>query len=132
MLSPTAVFPCHFIGVIENLTEYRPEVSHDLASQGLLKWLLQRIKQKTFDSNKLYASEILAILLQEKDETRALLGDLEGIDLLLQQLNVCDRLSFSICHNCINVGRPGSETLHFEAQGMNRIINPYSKQKLTY
>lgn len=75
-------------GIIENIAEYRPEVSHDLANQGLLRWLMQRVKQKTFDSNKLYATEVLAILLQENDNTRSLLGDLEGIDTLLQQLNV--------------------------------------------
>ena len=78
-----------FIGIVENVTEYRPECSHDIASQGLLKWLLQRIKQKMpFDSNKLYASEILAILLQDDDKTRSLMGDIDGIDILLGQLNV--------------------------------------------
>ena len=78
-----------YSGILENLVEFRPECSHDLASQGLLKWLLQRIKQKTpFDGNKLYASEVLAILLQENDNTRSLLGEIDGIDILLQQLNV--------------------------------------------
>lgn len=77
------------LGIIENVTEFRPECSHDIASQGLLKWLLQRIKQKLpFDTNKLYASEILAILLQENDNTRSLMGDIDGIDILLGQLNV--------------------------------------------
>ncbi|XP_067934543.1 beta-catenin-like protein 1 [Watersipora subatra] len=76
------------LGVLENVVEFKPECSHDLASQGLLKWLLQRIKQKLpFDGNKLYASELLAILLQENDNTRSLLGEIEGIDVLLQQLN---------------------------------------------
>ena len=80
-----------FVGIIENLTEYRPEISHDVAQQGVLKWLLQRIRQKgPFDSNKLYATEILAILLQDNDDTRALLGEIDGIDILLQQLNVSD------------------------------------------
>lgn len=76
------------LGIIENVIEFRPESSRDLAAQGLLKWLLQRIKLKApFDSNKLYASEILAILLQDNDSTRSLLGDIDGIDVLLQQLN---------------------------------------------
>lgn len=76
------------LGIIENVIEFRPESSRDLAAQGLLKWLLQRIKLKApFDSNKLYASEILAILLQDNDNTRSLLGDIDGIDVLLQQLN---------------------------------------------
>lgn len=77
------------LGILENVVEFSPQCSADLASQGLLKWLLTRIKQKIpFDGNKLYASELLAILLQEDDNTRALLGQIDGIDILLQQLNV--------------------------------------------
>ncbi|XP_056011706.1 beta-catenin-like protein 1 [Ostrea edulis] len=75
------------LAIIENLLEYRPELSSDAAQQGLMQWLLRRIKAKMpFDANKLYASEILAILLQNSDENRLLLGDLDGIDVLLQQL----------------------------------------------
>ncbi|XP_078336676.1 beta-catenin-like protein 1 [Crassostrea virginica] len=75
------------LAIIENLLEYRPEMSSDAAQQGLMQWLLKRIKAKMpFDANKLYGSEILAILLQNSDENRLLLGDLDGIDVLLQQL----------------------------------------------
>lgn len=75
------------LAIIENLLEYRPEMSSDAAQQGLLQWLLRRIKAKMpFDANKLYGSEILAILLQNSDDNRLLLGDLDGIDVLLQQL----------------------------------------------
>lgn len=42
-----------------------------------------------FDPNKLYVSEILSILVQDCTENRLLLGDLDGIDVLLQQLAVC-------------------------------------------
>lgn len=34
------------LAIIENLLEYRPEMSSDAAQQGLLQWLLRRIKQK--------------------------------------------------------------------------------------
>lgn len=55
-----------------------------------MQWLLRRVKTKTpFDANKLYASELLSILLQHTPENRFLLGDLDGIDVLLQQLAVC-------------------------------------------
>ncbi|XP_061197416.1 beta-catenin-like protein 1 [Saccostrea echinata] len=75
------------LAIIENLLEYRPEMSADAAQQGLMQWLLRRIKAKMpFDANKLYASEILAILLQNSDDNRLLLGELDGIDVLLQQL----------------------------------------------
>lgn len=62
----------------------------EAGKQGLMQWLLRRIKTKTpFDANKLYASELLSILLQHTLENRHLLGDLDGIDVLLQQLAVC-------------------------------------------
>lgn len=41
-----------------------------------------------FDGNKLYATEILSILLQTTPDNRKLLGELDGIDVLLQQLAV--------------------------------------------
>lgn len=41
-----------------------------------------------FDANKLYATEILSILLQNTPENRKLLGEMDGIDVLLQQLAV--------------------------------------------
>ncbi|XP_064640145.1 beta-catenin-like protein 1 [Lineus longissimus] len=75
------------LGIIENLTELKPEVCTDAASQGMMTWLLKRLKAKMpFDANKLYASEVLAILLQNHSENRILLGDVDGIDILLQQL----------------------------------------------
>lgn len=62
-----------------------------------MQWLLRRIKTKTpFDANKLYASELLSILLQHTPENRLLLGDLDGIDVLLQQLAVCISLFLNL------------------------------------
>lgn len=67
----------------------------DAGKQGLMQWLLRRIKAKApFDANKLYASELLSILLQSTPENRLLLGELDGIDVLLQQLAVCIILLF--------------------------------------
>ncbi|GLG92811.1 Beta-catenin-like protein 1 [Gryllus bimaculatus] len=75
------------LAIFENLTEFRPEVCVDAAKQGLLQWLLRRLRVKMpFDANKLYASEILSILLQNTPDNRQMLGDLEGIDTILQQL----------------------------------------------
>ncbi|XP_048353914.1 beta-catenin-like protein 1 [Sphaerodactylus townsendi] len=77
------------LAIIENMAEFRPEMCSDAAQQGLMQWLLKRLKAKMpFDANKLYCSEVLAILLQNKDDNRELLGELEGIDVLLQQLSV--------------------------------------------
>jgi beta-catenin-like protein 1 len=83
-------FIVHFIAIFENLLEFRPDLCIDAGKQGLMQWLLRRIKTKVpFDANKLYASELLSILLQHTPENRLLLGDLDGIDVLLQQLAVC-------------------------------------------
>ncbi|KAF4521843.1 hypothetical protein B566_EDAN003717 [Ephemera danica] len=75
------------LSIFENITEARPETCVDAGSQGLLAWLLKRLKAKMpFSANKLYVSEVLSILLQNHNENRQLLGEMEGIDALLQQL----------------------------------------------
>ncbi|XP_022822052.1 beta-catenin-like protein 1 [Spodoptera litura] len=75
------------LGIIENLIEFRTEMCAEVAKQGFLQWILKRLKLKVpFDANKLYATEILSILLQNTPENRKLLGELDGIDVLLQQL----------------------------------------------
>ncbi|KAH9634128.1 hypothetical protein HF086_001330 [Spodoptera exigua] len=79
------------LGIIENLIEFRTEMCAEVAKQGFLQWILKRLKLKVpFDANKLYATEILSILLQNTPENRKLLGELDGIDVLLQQLAVLD------------------------------------------
>jgi beta-catenin-like protein 1 len=53
------------LGIIENLIEVRPDIAVLICSKThILKFLLARLKVKKFDANKLYASEILSILLQ--------------------------------------------------------------------
>ncbi|XP_037540306.1 beta-catenin-like protein 1 [Nematolebias whitei] len=80
------------LAIVENMAEFRPGLCTEAAQQGLMQWLLKRIKAKMpFDANKLYCSEILAILLQNNDTTRELLGEMDGIDVLLQQLSVFKR-----------------------------------------
>lgn len=59
---------CLFAAIVENMAEFRPEMCTEAAQQGLLQWLLKRLKAKMpFDANKLYCSEVLAILLQDND-----------------------------------------------------------------
>lgn len=78
-----------FVAIVENLTEMRPEVCIQAAQQGLLAWIMKRLRAKSpFDQNKLYCSEILSILLQNTAENQQLLGEMDGIDILLQQLAV--------------------------------------------
>ncbi|CAF0842197.1 unnamed protein product [Rotaria sordida] len=75
------------LAIVENMTEFRPSLSIDACKHGLLACLLKRLKIKSpFNSIRLYCSELMSILLQNQDENRQMLGELEGIDILLQQL----------------------------------------------
>ncbi|XP_037718967.1 beta-catenin-like protein 1 [Drosophila subpulchrella] len=80
------------LAIVENLTEIDSEFVREAAEQGLLAWLLKRLRGKSpFDPNKLYCSEILSILIQTENDNRLLLGSLDGVDVLLQQLAVYKR-----------------------------------------
>ncbi|XP_028968634.1 beta-catenin-like protein 1 [Galendromus occidentalis] len=76
------------LAVVEHIIEFRPEYAVNAAQEGLMAYLLKRLRAKLpFDTNKLYASEILAILLQDCEPNRKMLGEIDGIDILLQQLS---------------------------------------------
>lgn len=80
------------LAIVENITEFKPEVGADSGHQSLLQWLIKRLRAKIpFDTNKLYCSEILSIMLQSHEQNRQLLGELDGIDVLLQQLSFFKR-----------------------------------------
>ncbi|KAI9579263.1 beta-catenin-like protein 1 [Glossina fuscipes] len=80
------------LAIVENLTEINTAIAYEAAQQGLMTWLLKRLKQKPpYDANKLYCSEILSILIQNNNDNRLLLGELDGIDILLQQLAIYKR-----------------------------------------
>lgn len=75
------------LSILENITEFRPTVCKDVAESGFMTWLIKKLKVKVpFDANKLYASEILSILLQNEPENRTMFGELSAIDSMLQQL----------------------------------------------
>ncbi|RTG86968.1 beta-catenin-like protein 1 [Schistosoma bovis] len=79
-------------GIVESLLEIRPDMNVTMANQGLFAWLLRRLqKRPVFDKNKLYVSELLSILLQMDEANRRQLGEVDGIDILLQQLSVYKR-----------------------------------------
>ncbi|OEL21915.1 Beta-catenin-like protein 1 [Dichanthelium oligosanthes] len=73
------------LAVLENLLDLRPHLA-DKVCDGtkLLRWLLSRLKAREFDANKQYASEILAILLQNSPANQKRLGQINGVDGLLQ------------------------------------------------
>lgn len=88
------------LGIFENIIEVNPAIAGRTVSESdLLSWILVRVmpaKGKKFDNNKLYASEILSILLQDSSENRLRLGqmsvqlangrEVDGIDVILRCL----------------------------------------------
>lgn len=67
--------------IVENIADARPDVAIALCENTtILKWLLRRICVPTFDDNKLYCSEILAILLQADRKNREMFGRLDEND----------------------------------------------------
>ncbi|KAG6550299.1 hypothetical protein Mapa_008260 [Marchantia paleacea] len=79
----TAVF--NTLSIVENMIEVKPQVAELVCERTkLLRWLLTRLKVREFDVNKLYASEILAILLQNSTINQRRLGQLNGVDTVLQ------------------------------------------------
>ncbi|XP_071625470.1 beta-catenin-like protein 1 [Temnothorax longispinosus] len=80
---------CHTLEFFDELLEFRPDLCADAGKQGLMQWLLSRVKiiTKTFsDLNHIWACSLLSKLVEHTPENRLLLGDLDGIDVLLQQL----------------------------------------------
>ena len=72
------------LGIFEALLEASPELSAPLARDaGLMAWLLGRIKLRPFHANKLYATELLAVLLQQNAPNQALFGEEGGVLALL-------------------------------------------------
>ncbi|XP_063933378.1 beta-catenin-like protein 1 [Zophobas morio] len=75
------------LGILENFTSLEPKLCETIVdSSEFLPWLLGRIRVKQFDQNKLYASEILSILLHHGEIISRKLGEMGGIDSLLRSL----------------------------------------------
>ncbi|KAJ9564729.1 hypothetical protein OSB04_000695 [Centaurea solstitialis] len=73
------------LSTIENLIEVKPAVAEMVCERTkLLRWIVGKIKIREFDSNKQYASEILAILLQSSVANQKRLGQMNGVDVVLQ------------------------------------------------
>ncbi|KAK1921422.1 Catenin-beta-like protein [Papiliotrema laurentii] len=78
----------NILGVFENLLSFIPPLADQIVSETtLLPWLLKRVDKKEFDSNKQYASQILAILLQQSRENVLKLGELDGMEVILKSLS---------------------------------------------
>ena len=83
----TGVF--NILGIFDNFLGFLPPLANQIVEQTtLLPWLLSRLTVPAYDSNKQYASEVLAVLLQEERAVRMKLADLGGIEPLLLALSV--------------------------------------------
>ena len=81
--------------ILENLIEVMPELPVTICDNTkIIQWLIKKLnpknklKDKTLDDNKLYASEILILLLQNNKENQFTFGKIGGIDHLLNTLAV--------------------------------------------
>ncbi|KAL3084364.1 hypothetical protein niasHT_035190 [Heterodera trifolii] len=81
------------MNVVENLLDFHPQANDLCVSQGLFDWLMVRAtKRKVFDANKLFASQLFAMLLQSCESARKRLTEKrDGIDMTLRALAVYKR-----------------------------------------
>ena len=86
----------HALTLLENLMDLKPQVAETLSERkgegegekgsSVMEWLITRISSPENDSNRVYSSEILAILLQSSDKNKGKLGEYNGIETLLQAI----------------------------------------------
>eukprot|EP00052_Salpingoeca_macrocollata_P014701 m.116015 g.116015 ORF g.116015 m.116015 type:complete len:563 (-) comp19420_c0_seq5:37-1725(-) len=75
------------LGVLENCSESEPTfLAFLMAHAPWVAWLVQRVQPRTHDDNRLYASELLAMLLSHSSENRQVFAARESLDTLLQCL----------------------------------------------
>lgn len=72
------------LGIFENLLSFLPPLASQISKEtDMIAWLLSRISFADYDSNKQYASEILAIMLQNDRSVRLELDSMAGINPIL-------------------------------------------------
>lgn len=130
------------LGITENLVELEPELAEQAFSQKMMSWLLTRLKVRTFDPNKLYCSEVLAILLQSSEKNRVSLGLIEGIDTLLQALALYKRRNPQLSeeqemmHNlfdslCLALLAPDNREIFLKGEGVELMILMLREKKMS-
>eukprot|EP00435_Cladocopium_sp_Y103_P062587 s522_g24.t1 len=74
------------LSMIENLADLMPQETcrQFLEIPTFLPWLIKRLRAQGMDYNKVYASEILGIVLQNSERARDEMVKLEGVDKLLR------------------------------------------------
>lgn len=132
----------NILGIAENLVEADPELADHAFTQGLLAWILNRLKVRSFDQNKLYCSELLAILLQSSVSNRTQLGNIEGIDTMLQALALYKRRNPQIAeeqemmHNlfdslCLSLLASENRDIFLKGEGVELMILMLREKKMS-
>ncbi|OWZ70372.1 beta-catenin-like protein 1 [Cryptococcus neoformans] len=132
----------HILGVFENLLSFMPPLADQIVEgTALLQWLLQRIKKKEYDSNKQYASEIMAILLQDSRANVLKLGQLDGMDVMLQVLSQYlkvdpgDSEEVEFMENvfdsvCSSLAQPEMKKAFLDAEGVELMVLMMKEKRL--
>ncbi|KAI8825867.1 Catenin-beta-like protein [Fimicolochytrium jonesii] len=130
------------LSVIENFIAVDPALSEKVVAETtLLNYILQRIRTKVFDSNRQYATELLAILLQRSRANRLKLGELGGVDVLLQVLSAYKRKDpkdpdeIELLENvfdalCAVLAEPEGKEHFLEGEGMELMLLMVKEKKL--
>lgn len=133
------------LGIIENLVDINEGLVLRAGQESdIIAWILKRLKSKGIDvdANKLYASEILAILMQNCGPNRRRLGMLDGIDSLLQSVAIYKKVDpvtpeeVEIMENlfdtiCSVVQYPDNRKLFIAAEGIDLLIIMLRSKKLS-
>ncbi|TPX78390.1 hypothetical protein CcCBS67573_g00354 [Chytriomyces confervae] len=133
----------NILSVVENLISVDPTIAEKVVSSTtLLTWLLSRIGMKQFDSNRQYASELLAILLQTSRENRLKLANLGGITSLLKAISIYRKRDpkeadeVEMMENffdalCLALAEPEVKTTFLEEEGVELMIIVLRERKLS-
>lgn len=122
------------LSIFESVLEARPDSMADVAQKaGLLTWLLNRLKLRGFHANKLYASELLVMLVQQHQSNQAHLGQIDGILSLLTAVSQYKRREptdleeAELIENSFNaltsaLERPSNQYLFLRAEGIELMV----------
>ncbi|KAJ3037352.1 hypothetical protein HDV00_001777 [Rhizophlyctis rosea] len=131
------------LSVIENFLSVDPAIAETVVEKtNILPWLLQRIRVKAFDSNRQYASELLAILLQRSRPNRLKLGEIGGVDMLLQitasykRKDPKDSDEIELMENvfdalCSALAEPEVKKLFMEGEGLELMVIMVKEKKMS-
>ncbi|KAI9225883.1 MAG: Catenin-beta-like protein [Piptocephalis tieghemiana] len=133
------------LSIFESLISIQPDLADALGEGkvGLMDpWILNRVKAKSSDSNRTYAAELLAILLQQSEENRGRLGrSMHGVESLLQALALYKRrdpvdpeaqehLANLVDALCSSLSHPDVRSAFLEAEGMELMILMLQEKKM--